>query len=134
MKRREGFVSNSSSTSFCLIGRPVPTTEKLTDKLAYIGIGDGNGDGAEIIFIDDGMRNLINIHRVDLDSRIDIYEVSEFGMEGTIEVDWKELDDFRKIWPDTTIQYGDCSQNTCDDVDQFIENYIEEAVNGDCRT
>jgi len=53
MKIRSGFVSNSSSSSFLLIGDPINLSDIKSFNDDYVAIGKDMYEGADLIYIDD---------------------------------------------------------------------------------
>ena len=120
MKIRNGFVSNSSSSSFVLIGNRAPSFQVLTDDEVaggLVGVGESNNlcEGIDVFQIDGEMLEYIKEANLD----IEIYK------NASCFYDDREF----KITADMvgkTVVFGTCDQHNSDSVESLMENYTRE--------
>lgn len=121
MKIRNGFVSNSSSSSFIVFGKSIhyseASPELIKDKKIYAMSWDYLGDGADFFLINNKMLDMFVRYGGDLD----FYKVdacfSEGGLIDKNEIKGDKIEVFAMERDHHSIQDGDVSE--------FVNRYID---------
>jgi hypothetical protein len=121
MKIRMGFVSNSSSTSYCVIGEAVKNSDFFDGKIPWeegmIIMGGYNGDGELVQNLDEQMYNVLlkSVVTPACKDSITIVRRARFYDSGTT----LGVQD-----PKAKVYAGECTINTCRDINDFEDAYI----------
>lgn len=140
MKVRNGFVSNSSTSSFCIVGRTLADGEKLDPKRNYAAIGKQLDGGAEVFDLTKDMVKLLNeadnIKWAE-DNDLEIYEVAGADYDdGSCFISIKQMEAILKDCKargldGVAVRYGECDQNQrIEDVKAFKRIYIDGIEDG----
>lgn len=135
MKIRTGFVSNSSTSSFCVIGRAIADGEKLDPERRYVAVGRQLENGPEVLDLTAAHIKLLNKDdhmRWAEDNELEVYEVTDGEYDDNSA--FISIEEMERIIKDckarglegVTVRHGECDQNVeCDDIETFKKIYIE---------
>ena len=122
MKVRSGFVSNSSSSSFCLIGKAITANEiKNHDDVWMIG---ENCDGYEAFELTDEVKDAILEHDIDGD-----FYVAYFVATGKGSIPKETIKKLADEGSDFTIEVCEITEWSSyeqEGLKGFLQNYIED--------
>lgn len=116
-----GFVSNSSSTSFCVIGVPVKNNDFFKGKIPWepgmIIMGGYNSDGEMVQELNEQRYNVL-VNSVEIPAckeSVVIVRQAKFYESGT---------PLGKQDPKAIVYAGECTINDCRDIDDFEQAYL----------
>lgn len=132
MKIRNGFVSNSSSSSFIIYGEKINSNIKFDKKYEYYAVGRNLGDGEDVFLIDD----FVMLHALKLSKYpFDYYKSfkTEYDPDipeilGIEEDEWWDMEEdeinYRLMKMEKNIAlYINQDYNSCNDIDDIIKQY-----------
>ena len=132
MKIRNGFVSNSSSSSFCLVGIRVGNVKDI-DKIAflsgqkYVMIGNYLYDGIDLIELNESFIEWFSQNKDDSDFSIEdgnIYDVIKISYyEGEMEFNLAEA--YNRGYNNVVIVSGTCDENSTRNASEAENRYIK---------
>ena len=134
MKIRNGFVSNSSSSSFILIGKP-SDPETFDFENEYVMLGESPDGQSDLITLDKDMIKAIlkyqKKHQAVWPHPIYVNPLVIISDEGYEEMEYSgEIQTALQKFSDTDkgvkLIFGTCAQDAADDFDEFKSLYLEE--------
>lgn len=129
MKIRNGFVSNSSSSSFVVFGRST-TVNEIDDPHVKI-LGTGLGDGMDYFRPTQKMIAYIKEHGFDKDKSVEfIYDLISFSEESIVSIDQmksllKEMESDPRLKTLETFSF-DKDMHSTESMETFLWRYAEE--------
>lgn len=123
MKIRYGFVSNSSSTSFCVIGKPIPENDIFEGKYKrkpgeiIILIGGYTDDGDMVTDIDDEQLKILasSIEKPSCAGKVTFVGQASFYEGG---------ENLREFPKGSKVYCGSCTINGLDSLEEFEKTYV----------
>lgn len=116
-----GFVSNSSSTSFCVIGIPVKNDDFFKGKIPWedgmIILGGYNSDGMLVQDLNEQMYNVLvnSVETPACKDELTIVKQAKFYESGTT---------LGNHDPKAIVYAGECTINTNSDINEFEDAYV----------